>query len=54
MTADIRQHPLYHEGFYAAADSEPLFDDHAAEFKAGWLAYWECRAALLQIAGESA
>ncbi|CAN7378640.1 hypothetical protein LJR220_003370 [Bradyrhizobium sp. LjRoot220] len=40
----IQQHPHYHEGFFDAADGEPLFDDCSPEYKAGWLAYHECRA----------
>ena len=40
----IQQHPEYHEGFYDAADGEPLFEnDCSPEYKEGWLAYYECR-----------
>jgi hypothetical protein len=46
MTAPtIQQHPHYHEGFFDAADGEPLFaNDCSPEYKAGWLAFHECRA----------
>lgn len=40
----IQQHPVYHEGFFDAADGEPLFEDHSETYRAGWLAFHECRA----------
>ena len=43
----IQQHPAYHEGFYDAQFGEPLFDDcPSSEYRAGWQAFWECRAIL--------
>lgn len=45
MTAE--QHPSYHEGFYDAQFGEPIFDDcPSPEYRAGWNAFWECRAIL--------
>jgi hypothetical protein len=41
----ILQHPEYHEGFFDAADGEPLLENYcSAEYRAGWLAFHECRA----------
>lgn len=41
----IQQQPDYHEGFFDAADGEPLFEDQCSpEYMAGWLAFHECRA----------
>lgn len=31
----------YTEGFDDAMAYEPLFDDASAEYRAGWLSYWE-------------
>lgn len=39
----IQEHPAYHEGFFDALDGEPLFDDAAPEYAAGWRAWWEVR-----------
>ncbi len=40
----IQQHPAYHEGFFDALDGEPLFEDHSAQYRLGWLAAHDCRA----------
>ncbi len=43
----IQQHPAYHEGFYDAQFGEALFDDcPSPEYRAGWSAFWECKAIL--------
>lgn len=40
----IQQHPDYHEGFFDAADLEPLFEGECSpEYEAGWRAYWTFR-----------
>jgi hypothetical protein len=44
----IQQHSAYHEGFYDAQLSTPLFDDcPSAEYRAGWNSFWEFRAIFL-------
>jgi hypothetical protein len=47
MNALRQQHPAYHEGFYDAQIGEPIFDDcPSPEYRAGWVAFWECREVL--------
>lgn len=39
----IQQHPHYHEGFFDALDSTPIFDDCTPEYRAGWEAAWRAK-----------
>lgn len=39
----IQQHPHYHEGFFDALDSTPIFDDATPEYRAGWEAAWRSK-----------
>jgi hypothetical protein len=42
-----QQHPAYHQGFYDAQSGEPIFDDcPSPEYRAGWAAFWRCKAIL--------
>jgi hypothetical protein len=43
----IQQDPAYAQGFYDAMNGEPIFDDcPSLAYRAGWEAFWECRAEL--------
>ena len=47
MRVSIEQHPAYHQGFYDAQSGEPIFDDcPSPEYRAGWNAFWNCKATL--------
>lgn len=44
---ELQQHPDYHQGFYDAQDSEPIWvEECSPEYKSGWFAYWNIREAL--------
>jgi hypothetical protein len=43
MSADVRLHPAYSDGFFDAQEGWPLPVDSAPEYRAGWEAYQRCR-----------
>lgn len=47
----IQQHPDYCDGFDDARLGEPLFGGATAEYRAGWLAWYEVRRILSTMTG---
>lgn len=40
---DVRDHPDYHDGFFAARDGKLFADSASSAYRAGWNAFHQCR-----------